>query len=50
MIHNPLMTTNSAFITPDVLLVHWQGHRRLTRRVIGAFPAVKLFAFSVYRL
>jgi uncharacterized damage-inducible protein DinB len=41
------MTANSAFITPDALLAHWQGHRRLTRRVIDAFPDEKLFAFSV---
>jgi uncharacterized damage-inducible protein DinB len=35
------------FITPDALLAHWQGHRRLTRRVIHAFPDDKLFSFSV---
>ncbi|OLE78047.1 MAG: damage-inducible protein DinB [Bacteroidetes bacterium 13_1_20CM_4_60_6] len=35
------------FITPDALLTHWQGHRRLTRRVINAFPDDKLFSFSV---
>jgi len=35
------------FITPDALLAHWQGHRRLTRRVISAFPDDKLFTFSV---
>ena len=35
------------FITPDALLHHWQGHRRLTRRVIEAFPEDKLFTFSV---
>jgi uncharacterized damage-inducible protein DinB len=35
------------FITPDALLAHWQGHRRLTRRVIDAFPEDKLFTFSV---
>jgi len=37
----------ATFITPDALLAHWQGHRRLTRRVIDAFPDDKLFAFSV---
>jgi uncharacterized damage-inducible protein DinB len=36
-----------AFITPEGLLAHWQGHRRLTRRVIEAFPEDKLFTFSV---
>ena len=35
------------FITPEALLQHWQGHRRLTRRVIEAFPDDKLFSFSV---
>ena len=35
------------FITPDALLAHWQAHRRLTRRVIDAFPDDKLFSFSV---
>ena len=35
------------FITPEALLHHWQGHRRLTRRVIEAFPDDKLFTFSI---
>src|SRR5437868_1235147 len=34
-------------LTPEVRLAHWQGHRRLTRRVIEAFPEDKLFSFSV---
>ncbi|HEX4231763.1 MAG TPA: DinB family protein [Bryobacteraceae bacterium] len=34
-------------LTSDKLLDHWQGHRRLTRRVIEAFPEDKLFTFSV---
>lgn len=38
-------------VTPAGLLFHWQGHRRLTRRVIEAFPATptddQLFSFSV---
>ena len=38
---------STPFITPDALLAHWQGHRRLTRRVIAAFPDDKLFTFSV---
>jgi uncharacterized damage-inducible protein DinB len=44
------MSTQSAsspFITTDALLSHWQGHRRLTRRVIDAFPDDKLFTFSI---
>ena len=40
-------TESMPFITPDALLAHWQGHRRLTRRVIDAFPDDKLFTFSV---
>jgi len=39
--------STTPFITPDALLAHWQGHRRLTRRVINAFPDDKLFSFSV---
>jgi uncharacterized damage-inducible protein DinB len=38
---------DSSFIAPDALLAHWQGHRRLTRRVIEAFPEDKLNAFCV---
>lgn len=34
-------------ITPEALLKHWQGHRRLTRRVINAFPEDQLFRFSI---
>jgi uncharacterized damage-inducible protein DinB len=40
-------TVSAPFITPEALLEHWQGHRRLTRRVIEAFPEDKLFSFSV---
>ncbi|HEV7786253.1 MAG TPA: DinB family protein [Thermoanaerobaculia bacterium] len=38
---------STPFITPEALLAHWQGHRRLTRRVIDAFPDDKLFTFSL---
>ena len=34
-------------ISPPALLEHLQGHRRLTRRVIEAFPEDQLFSFSV---
>jgi uncharacterized damage-inducible protein DinB len=40
-------TQSNLFITSEALLSHWQGHRRLTRRVIDAFPDDKLFAFSI---
>ncbi len=33
--------------TANDLLKDWQGHRRLTRRVIQAFPEEGLFEFSV---
>ncbi len=36
----------SVFGTPEALLDHWQGHRKLTRRVIEAFPADHLLTFS----
>lgn len=35
------------FITAGALLDHWQGHRRLTRRVIDAFPDEALLTFSI---
>jgi uncharacterized damage-inducible protein DinB len=41
------VSDSTPFITPKGLLAHWQGHRRLTRRVIDAFPDDKLFTFSV---
>jgi uncharacterized damage-inducible protein DinB len=35
-------------LTPAQLLDHWQGHRRLTRRIIEAFPSDEAYAtFSV---
>lgn len=40
-------TANAQVITPGQLLEHWQGHRRLTRRMIEAFPEDKLFSFSI---
>ncbi len=29
------------------LLDHWQGHRRLTRRLIESFPEKELFSYSI---
>jgi uncharacterized damage-inducible protein DinB len=34
-------------ITPEELLGHWQGHRRVTRRLIEAFPEKELFEYSI---
>ncbi|HYZ84682.1 MAG TPA: DinB family protein [Bryobacteraceae bacterium] len=33
--------------TPESLRAHWQGHRKLTRRVIEVFPEDKLFTYSL---
>lgn len=41
------MADTATFITPEALLAHWQGHRRVTRKMIDAFPDDKLFTFSV---
>jgi len=35
------------FLTTDAMLSHWQAHRRLTRRLIEAYPDDQLFTFSV---
>jgi len=40
-------TQTQTALSSEALLNHWQGHRRLTRRVIEAFPEDKLFSFSV---
>ena len=37
----------SMTIASDELRDHWQGHRRVTRRVIEAFPEKELFNYSV---
>lgn len=34
-------------ITPQQLFEHWQGHRRLTRKTIEAFPDDQLFTYSI---
>src|SRR5215472_3066232 len=43
------MTPTQTETVPNsqALLNHWQGHRRLTRRVIEAFPEDKLFSFTI---
>ncbi|HVA57362.1 MAG: DinB family protein [Gemmatimonadaceae bacterium] len=40
-------TAPEVFLTPHALLEHWQGHRRLTRRVIEAFPDEQFNTFAV---
>ena len=44
---NASRTDKVPVLTAELLLAHWQGHRRLTRRMIEAFPEDKLFSFSV---
>ena len=39
--------SNAVVITPEALLAHWQGHRRVTRRVIAAFPAEEFTSLSI---
>jgi uncharacterized damage-inducible protein DinB len=40
-------TTDNAVFTPEILLEHWQGQRRLTRKVIVAFPEEALITYSI---
>ena len=39
--------TQASVISPEAFLDHWQGHRRLTRKVIEHFPEDKLFDYSL---
>lgn len=39
--------TAPKLISSHQLFEHWQGHRRVTRRVIEAFPDDKLFKYSI---
>lgn len=43
----PTASAAAAVITPEAFREHWQGHRRLTRRLIEAFPEDQLFTFSI---
>ena len=38
--------TKGVFLSPAALLEHLQGHRRLTRRTVEAFPEDELFSFT----
>lgn len=40
-------TVTAQVISKEDLLIHWQGHRNLTRRVIEAFPEKDFFEFSI---
>ena len=47
MANNDIFTPAETVISSEAMLAHWQGHRRLTRRVIEAFPEDKLFTYSI---
>ena len=40
-------TPSTISLDADELLQHWLGHRRVTRRVIEAFPEKDLFTYAV---
>ena len=47
---NSLIETNEltqVVINPEELLEHWQGHRRVTRKTIEAFPEDKFTSYSI---
>ncbi|OOQ57626.1 DinB family protein [Mucilaginibacter pedocola] len=46
---NQVIETNAdvTVITAGELLSHWQGHRKLSRKVLNAFPENELFGFSI---
>lgn len=37
----------NAVITPAELVAHWTGHRRLTRKIIEAFPEKDFFEYTI---
>lgn len=44
---SPGNSSTQLVIPSDALLDHWQGHRRLTRRVIDAFADDQLFTYRL---
>jgi uncharacterized damage-inducible protein DinB len=46
-IDTPSAAAIQSALSSQDLLGQWQGHRRLTRKTIEAFPEKELFAFSV---
>lgn len=40
-------TSTAPVVLADAFLSHWLGHRRLTRRVIEAFPEDQLYTHSI---
>lgn len=50
MENSVLESKQTGVISSEILLAQWQGHRRLTRKMIEAFPEDKLFTYSVGRM
>ncbi|WAC14501.1 DinB family protein [Dyadobacter pollutisoli] len=46
-IQNSEIDLIAGVISSKTLLEHWQGHRRLTRKTIEAFPEDKLYDYSI---
>ena len=46
-IKQTIMNATATVLNSQQLLIHWQGHRNLTRRVIEAFHEKDLFEFSI---
>lgn len=47
---NPTETKSTALnqlVSPKELLIHWQGHRALTRKTIEVFPEKEFFEFQI---
>ncbi len=44
---NETLSAEQPVLSSETLLSHWQEHRRLTRKVILAFPEDKLFTYSI---
>jgi uncharacterized damage-inducible protein DinB len=42
-----LVNDTAQVITKEEILIHWQGHRSLTRRVIELFPEKEFVEFSI---
>ncbi len=47
MNHSDTQKAQKQVITPEELLKHWLGHRRVTRKVIQAFPEKEFFEYCI---
>ncbi|MGV8878471.1 MAG: DinB family protein [Sphingobacteriaceae bacterium] len=44
---NQMKQNETFLINANQLLLHWQGHRQLTRKLIEVFPEDKLFTYAI---